>query len=168
VLISWTCGTYQRSQRQYSRLQGMVKNIYGGKKNLQQFLENEKFVDRRLKTVELGAADMKPLVKRRRRSTNQPKAKDARARRKRKYNEFLAKDLMDPANATKRTARHFILIRETMEYTRQEYKCFARTLRGPPRHHCAVAQSAAHKARANTRRTRGRARRHGSTSTTTC
>ncbi len=65
-------------------------------------------------------ADMKPLVKRR--STNQ--SKDARARRKRKYNEFLAKDLMDPANATKRTARHFILIRETMEYTRQEYKCF--------------------------------------------
>ena len=73
-----------------------------------------------LKPVELCAADMKPLVKR---STNKL-SKDARARRKRKYNELLAKDLMDPANATKRTARHFILIREAMEDARQEYKCF--------------------------------------------
>ena len=31
--------TYQRSQRQYSRFLGMVKNMYGGKNNLQQLLE---------------------------------------------------------------------------------------------------------------------------------
>ena len=43
--------TYQRSQRQYSRFLGTVKNIFGGKQNLQQFLENEKFVHRVLQPV---------------------------------------------------------------------------------------------------------------------
>jgi len=78
-----------------------------------QRLNLQRFLTAGWKTVEL-CADMKPLVKRR--STNQ--SKDAKARKKRTYNEFLAKDLMDPANATKRTARHFILIRETVGYTR--------------------------------------------------
>jgi len=55
---------YQRSQRQCSRFLGMVKNIYGGKKNLQQFfVENETFVHRMLQPVEPWA-DMKPLDKR--------------------------------------------------------------------------------------------------------
>ena len=79
-----------------------------------------------LKPVELCLAGMKPLAKR---CTN-TLSKDARARRQRKYNELLAKDLTDPANATKRTARHFILIREAMEYTRQAYKCFCPYLEG--------------------------------------
>ena len=96
------------------------------------------------------------------------RSKDAKARNKRRYYELLAKDLMDPANATKRAARRFSQILEAMEDARQGCKFFTRTLRGPPRHHCTVAQTAAHKARANTRRTRGRARRHGSASTTAC
>ena len=63
---------------------------------------------------------MKPLLER---YTNK-RSKDARAPNKRRYNELLAKDLMDPANATKRTARRFILIREAMEDARQGYKRF--------------------------------------------
>ena len=51
------CQGPQRLQRQHHRFLGMLRSSFGGKKNLQQFLENEKFVDRRLKTVEL-CADM--------------------------------------------------------------------------------------------------------------
>ena len=41
---------------------------------------------------------------------------------KRRYYELLAKDLMDPANATKRAARRFSPILEAMEDARQGYK----------------------------------------------
>ena len=54
---------YQRSQRQYSRFLGMVKNIYGGKKNLQQFLENGAFVHRMVQPVTVFPDSMKPLEK---------------------------------------------------------------------------------------------------------
>ena len=120
-----------------------------------------------LQPVEVFPDSMKPLEKRY--SNASRRSKKSKACGKLRYYEHLAKDLMDPANATKRATRRFSQILEAMEDARKGYKLFfARTLRGPPRHHCAVAHSAAHKARANTRRTRGRARRHGSTSTTTC
>ena len=57
------CQSIQRHQRQHSRFLGMLKSGFGGKKNLQQFLENEKFVRRMLQPVELRA-DTKPLFKR--------------------------------------------------------------------------------------------------------
>ena len=144
----------------------MVKNIYGGQKNLQQLLENETFVHRMLQPVEVFPDSMKPLEKRY--SNASKRSKKSKACSKQRYYENLAKDLMDLANASKRATGCFSQILEAMEDAREGYEYFTRTMRGPPRHHCAMAHSAAHKARANTRRTRGRARRHGSTSTATC
>ena len=36
------CDSHQCSQRQYSRFEGMLKNMFGGKRNLQHFLATEK------------------------------------------------------------------------------------------------------------------------------
>ena len=58
-------------------------------------------------------ADMKPLGKR----YANKRPKDAKARNK--CYELLAKDLMDPANATKRATRRFNHILEAMEDARQ-------------------------------------------------
>ena len=88
-------------------------------------MENENLVHCTLQPVEPWA-DTKPLYKR----YASKRSKGAKARNKRRYYELLAKDLMDPASATKRTARHFILIREATEDTRQEYKCFCPYLEG--------------------------------------
>jgi len=108
---------------------------------------------------------MQPLAQRYNNASK--RSKKSKACRKQRYYENLAKDLMDPANASKRATGRFSQILEAMEDARRGISIFTRAMRGPPRHHCAMAHSAAHKARANTRRTRGRARRHGSTSTTT-
>ena len=107
------CSSHQCSQRQYSRFQGMLKNILGGKKNLQQFLATEKFTHRMLPPV-TPWGDMKPLDKR----YANKKSKEAKAKGKQRYYESLAKDLMDPANATKRTTRRFKTILEAMDRAR--------------------------------------------------
>ena len=116
---------HQCFQRQRSRFLCMVKNIFGGKKNLQQFLENEMFIHRMLQPVEPWA-DMKPLDKRH--ANMRPKG--AKARNQRTYYELLAKDLMDPANATKRDTRRFSQILEAMEDARQGCKIVYPCLEG--------------------------------------
>ena len=162
------CSSYQCGQRQYSRFQGMLKNMFGGKKNLQQFLATEKFTHRMLPPV-TPWADMKPLDKR----YANKKSKEAKVKGKRRYYESLAKDLMAPANAPKRATRRFKTILEAMDRARAGHSFFTHTPRGPPRHRCMVVPQASWKSRRMVipkarGRARARARRHGSTSTTTC
>ena len=100
-------------------LQGMLKNMFGGKKNLQQFLATEKFTHRMLPPV-TPWADMKPLDKR----YANKKSKEAKVKGKRRYYESLAKDLMDPANAPKRATRRFETILEAMDRARAGHSFF--------------------------------------------
>ena len=122
------CSSYQCGQRQYSRFQGMLKNIFGGKKNLQQFLATEKFTHRMLPPV-TPWADMKPLDKR----YANKKSKEAKVKGKRRYYESLAKDLMDPANAPKRATRRFETILEAMDRARAGHSFFLPIPRGDHR-----------------------------------
>ena len=113
------CSSYQCSQRQYSRFEGMLKNIYGGKKNLGKFLATETFTHRMLPLVKPWA-EMKPLDKR----YANKKSKEAKVKGKRRYYEGLAKDLMDPTNAPKRATRRFGTIMEAMDRARDGQRFF--------------------------------------------
>ena len=116
----------------------MLKNMFGGKRNLQNFLAKEKFTHRMLPPV-TPWADMKPLDKR----YNNKKSKEAKAKGKKRYYESLAKDLMDPANAPQ--AGHTPLRNHLGGHG--QGKCmalvlFTHTPRGPPRHRCMVVPQA--------------------------
>jgi hypothetical protein len=113
------CSAYQCGQRQYSRFLGMLKNVFGGKKNLQHFLEKEQFVHRMLPPLQEWAG-MKPLEKR----YANKRSKDAKARSKRMYYERLAKDLMDPAKAKKREMRRFDAILKAMDRAKRGEEYF--------------------------------------------
>jgi hypothetical protein len=113
------CSAHQCNQRQYSRFEGMLKNIYGGKKNLKKFLATETFTHRMLPLVQPWD-DMKPLDK----LYANKKSKEAKVKGKRRYYESLAKDLMDPTNAPKRATRRFDTILEAMDRARVGHSFF--------------------------------------------
>jgi len=113
-LSSWQC-----SQRQYGRFMGMLKMIYGGKKNLQQFLENEKFSHRILPPVKQWT-EIKPLEKR----YGNKRSLKAKAHNKANYYRHLARDLMDPANAPKRATRRFGHLLEAMDQAKKGLRFF--------------------------------------------
>ena len=75
-----------------------------------------------LPPVEVFADSMKPLEKR---YTNASKrSRKSKAYHKHRYYENLAKNLMDPANASKRATGRFSQILEAMEDARKGYKYF--------------------------------------------
>ena len=97
----------------------------GGKKSMQQLWENEKFVHHMLQLVEPWAV-MKPVDK----PCATKRSKDATARGKQRCYELLARDMLDPSSASKRSTRRFKHILEARDAARKGYASVTRTLRG--------------------------------------
>ena len=91
-------------QRQYSRVHGILKNKFGGKKLLQECLRTETLVRRMFPPLRPWPGPRPPAA----RQCNK-RSREAKAKQKRKYYDNFARDLMVPTYARERATRRFFL-----------------------------------------------------------